>query len=174
MANWSKIKLSPTVRTIILIATPAVVVDQMSKYAAFYYFRYPSEYLPPNSASRPLIPNFLDITCSLNTGVAFGMGQGMNLFFTLFTAIIIVVMMYNHALFTINKVSTWGFALVISGAVGNLIDRIFYDAVRDFIDTHWYEHHWPIFNVADSCISVGVVMLLLASFKESKADTLDP
>ena len=93
------------------------------------------------------------------------MGQNMNLFFTIFTAIIIFLMIYNYKAFALCKVSTWGLALIVSGAIGNLIDRIVYSGVRDFIDTHWYEHHWPIFNVADSCITIGVALLLFTGWK---------
>ena len=51
--------------------------------------------------------------------------------------------------------------LVLAGALGNIIDRIRFGVVIDFIDVHWYEYHWPAFNVADCAISVGVTILLL-------------
>lgn len=168
MANW--LKINSTLRSILLIAIPAVAVDQISKHLAFKYFLYPSEHLPPNSYSLPLIENFLSLTCSRNTGVAFGLGQDMNLFFTIFTAVVIFMLLYYYRHFALTKASTVGFALVIGGAIGNLIDRVFYSAVRDFIDVHWYEHHWPIFNIADSCISVGVVLLLISSWQQEKAE----
>jgi len=60
----------------------------------------------------------------------------------------------------------WALALIFSGAIGNLIDRIRFGEVIDFVDAHWYQHHWPAFNVADSCISVGVALLLLDMLRD--------
>jgi signal peptidase II len=59
-------------------------------------------------------------------------------------------------------------ALVFSGAVGNLIDRIRLGEVIDFLDVHWYRHHWPAFNVADSAITVGVALMLLDMWQEER------
>ena len=52
---------------------------------------------------------------------------------------------------------------VLGGAVGNLVDRVRYGEVIDFLDVHWRGHHWPAFNVADSCITIGITILLLES-----------
>jgi signal peptidase II len=51
------------------------------------------------------------------------------------------------------------FALIMGGAIGNLIDRVRFDEVIDFLDVHWYQYHWPAFNIADSAITVGVAIL---------------
>jgi signal peptidase II len=51
------------------------------------------------------------------------------------------------------------FSLVLGGAIGNLIDRLRFDAVIDFLDVHWYQYHWPAFNIADAAISCGVAIL---------------
>lgn len=60
-------------------------------------------------------------------------------------------------------------SLVLGGAVGNLYDRISYGYVIDFIDVYYQAHHWPVFNIADSAISVGVVMMLVDVFKSDKS-----
>ena len=63
----------------------------------------------------------------------------------------------------------WGAVVlggILGGAVGNLIDRIRYGVVVDFLDAHVHQYHWPVFNVADSAISVGVTLLLLEMFLE--------
>ncbi len=69
--------------------------------------------------------------------------------------------------------TAWGMhlslGLILGGAVGNVIDRIRLGEVVDFIGVHWYQHHWPAFNVADSAISVGVTILLLISLQEELA-----
>ncbi len=58
--------------------------------------------------------------------------------------------------------------MIFSGAVGNLIDRIRLGEVIDFLDVHWYRHHWPAFNVADSLICVGVFLLAIDMILEEK------
>ena len=62
-----------------------------------------------------------------------------------------------------------GFALIIGGAIGNLIDRISFGRVTDFLDFHLGIHHWPVFNVADSAITVGVILLILDSVLSERA-----
>jgi signal peptidase II len=58
--------------------------------------------------------------------------------------------------------------LILGGAIGNLIDRLRLGEVIDFLDVHWFQHHWPAFNVADSAICVGVGMLLLAQWRDGR------
>lgn len=60
-------------------------------------------------------------------------------------------------------------AMVLGGAIGNLYDRISYGYVIDFIDVYYQAHHWPVFNIADSAISIGVVMMLVDAFKTDKS-----
>jgi signal peptidase II len=62
----------------------------------------------------------------------------------------------------------WGLCLIISGALGNGLDRLWLGQVIDFIDVHWYAYHWPAFNVADSSICIGVGLLLLDSFRAAR------
>jgi signal peptidase II len=59
---------------------------------------------------------------------------------------------------------SFGLSLIIGGALGNVIDRVRFHAVADFIDAHYQQHHWPAFNVADSCIVAGAGILMLSSF----------
>ena len=70
---------------------------------------------------------------------------------------------YQHTL------TLWGLCLIIGGAMGNGIDRLWLGQVIDFIDVHWYAYHWPAFNVADSSICIGVGLLLLDSFRAAKS-----
>lgn len=162
------IKTSWHIKIIGLIVTICIIVDQASKSLAFYYLTPPFKYLSNGTYSLPIINNYFDLTCSLNTGIAFGMGQNLNIFFTIFTTIIIFSMGYFYKQFAVDNISTYGFSLIFGGAIGNLIDRIFYNAVRDFIDIHYYNHHWPIFNIADSCISIGVGLIIMSSFVQNK------
>ncbi|MFZ2950636.1 MAG: signal peptidase II, partial [Desulfuromonadaceae bacterium] len=66
------------------------------------------------------------------------------------------------------KLAHTSLAMIFSGAVGNLIDRVRLGEVIDFLDVHWYRHHWPAFNVADSLICVGVFLLAIDMILEEK------
>ena len=103
----------------------------------------------------PVLP-FFELSYVENTGAAFGLGHGANGFFIVVSAVLIGVLF--RLLRRWPQKDLWlqaGGALVLTGAVANLYDRIAYRFVVDFL----YLHHWPVFNVADSCITVGAVML---------------
>ena len=95
----------------------------------------------------------------LNTGAAFGFLAGNNLLFIIITLILLIVLSY---LFFKLKESRLGLLFVIAGAFGNLIDRIFFKGVIDFIHLGF----WPTFNLADVFIVVGVIFLLWKSFRQ--------
>ena len=110
--------------------------------------------------SQPLIPGIFHLTLVHNTGTAFGLFQDHNLFFVILSAAVIIVL--GIILFRGERkgqsVFSWvPLALVLGGAIGNLIDRIRFGYVIDFVDLRV----WPVFNLADSCITVGIVWLLL-------------
>ncbi len=112
--------------------------------------------------SQPIIRNVLHLTLVHNTGTAFGLFQDRNLFFVVLSAVVIAglaVLLFKEEKKT-NSVFSWApLVLLLGGAVGNLIDRLRFGYVIDFIDFRF----WPVFNVADSCITVGIVWLLLTS-----------
>jgi len=103
----------------------------------------------------PVLP-FFDFSYVENTGAAFGLGRGANGFFIAISLVMIAVL--TRLLRRWPQDNLWlqaGGTLVLSGAVGNLYDRLVYRFVVDFL----FLHHWPVFNVADSCITVGAVLL---------------
>ncbi len=103
----------------------------------------------------PLIP-FFDLTYVENTGAAFGMGRGANRLLTFVSiALIIALQRMRRHWPKDDPWLQWGALLVTAGAVGNLYDRVTSGFVVDFL----HLHHWPVFNVADSCITIGAVML---------------
>lgn len=103
----------------------------------------------------PLLP-FFDLTYVENTGAAFGMGKGANGFFVLVSLGLTGALAWMMRKWPQDKLwLQWGGLLVVSGALGNLYDRLAYSFVVDFL----HLHHWPVFNVADSCISVGACLL---------------
>ncbi len=74
------------------------------------------------------------------------------------------MLLYFHKTPENQRLTLFSFAMIISGAIGNFIDRIFHGEVIDFLYFHWYKHYWPAFNVADSCITIGVIFLLWEMF----------
>lgn len=116
-------------------------------------------------SSVPVIDGFFNIVYVLNPGAAFSFLHDMNdsyrqIFFVTVTIIAVFILFYIFAVEK-SKLSITGFALIIGGAVGNLIDRIYIGKVVDFLDFYYSTYHFPAFNVADSCITVGVSLIII-------------
>lgn len=128
--------------------------------------------------SRPIIPGFLSLTLVHNTGAAFGILAGESsplrtVFFLVVSVVAMgVVLWLLWRLRPEQKVEAVALSLIFGGAVGNVIDRIRFGKVIDFIDVFYRSYHWPAFNVADAAISVGVFFLFwcLIVRKEPPAD----
>lgn len=121
--------------------------DRLTKYWALHW-------LEPRGAV-PLLP-FFHLTYVENTGAAFGIGHRRNGFFIGFSIVLLAALLYMQRKW--RKENLWlqtGLLLVSAGALGNLYDRIAYGFVVDFLDFRV----WPVFNVADSCVSVGAACL---------------
>lgn len=122
--------------------------------------------------SIELLENFAHLTHVRNPGAAFGILADHSLRLPFF--ILVSVVAACGILWYLRKEKggslrlQLGLGLIFSGALGNLIDRIRFSEVIDFIDLHWYQYHWPAFNVADSAICVGVGLLLLDSWIEER------
>lgn len=134
-----------------------ITIDQIFKY----YILINKENLPNN-----IINGVLNFTYCENRGIAFGIGQGGAKIFALITLLIIIVALIYIA-FKFNKLkglTVFGIALVISGGIGNLIDRLFRGYVIDYIDFSEIVD-FPIFNFADICIVVGVIIIGISHLK---------
>ena len=105
---------------------------------------------------------FINIQLIWNEGVAFGLfAFNDKFFYNLITGFIIVIILI--LIFFIRKtngIEKYSFLIILAGALGNVFDRFFYSAVPDFIDIHYQNFHWFIFNVADIFITIGVVLLM--------------
>ena len=144
------------------LAALVVAVDQWSK---FFIRRTVDLY-----ESIVVVPSFFQITHTRNSGGAFSLFAGADdavrvPFFLAVSLVAIVALLYF-----VRSVEPRRWSLLVAlggilgGAVGNLIDRMLSGQVTDFLDVHWHDYHWPVFNVADSCIPVGVLVLLAHSF----------
>lgn len=149
------------------IAGLVVLLDQVSKAWVLQSFRL--------YESRPVVEGWFHLTYVRNPGAAFGLFAGRAEafrvpFFLIVTAIALVaIAIIAWRLPKGRPVLLSALALVFGGAVGNLIDRIRWGEVVDFLDVFWRTHHWPAFNVADSAISVGMTLLIAAELLGGKA-----
>jgi len=108
--------------------------------------------------SIPIIKNILHFTYITNTGSAFGLFKGFNLIFVLFSIIVILVIFYFlKKIKNDERLLQFSVGLLLGGTTGNLIDRIFYGAVIDFIDFRI----WHVFNIADSTVTISVISLII-------------
>lgn len=121
--------------------------------------------------SVEVIPGLLNLTHVLNTGAAFGVLNSLDFAYKsilvslLATAALGAIVFYAMTLGSETRLSRLALTLVVAGAVGNLIDRFVSGAVVDFVDVYWGSWHFWAFNVADSCISIGAVLLILDMFR---------
>jgi signal peptidase II len=151
-------------RLLLGITLPVLVIDQLSKLYIASHLALHQDIV--------LIPNWLDITYTLNPGAAFSLFAAMpawfrSVFLLGLAAGAIVVLLVLLIRDPRASLTSGALALILAGAIGNLIDRVWRGPVVDFILMHYYAHDYPVFNVADSAISVGVVLIIVASFKSS-------
>lgn len=142
---------------LLLIGLLVLGVDQASKAAALTLLR--------QGASVPVLPGF-DLTLWFNTGASFGMLSGlmgdMPLAMASLTGLItawLVVMAVRAR----HPLEAAGFAVIVGGSLGNILDRLLQGAVTDFLDLSWRGWHWPTFNMADVAITIGAVLILISA-----------
>jgi signal peptidase II len=146
-------------RSYLLLSLGVIVADQITKrlVAAGIVLH----------DSREIVAGLVSLTHVRNRGAAFGFLSNADfryqsaLFSLLSVVALAAIAVYALRLPAAQRWAQTALALIMGGAVGNLIDRIAYGFVIDFVDVYWRGHHWPAFNVADSCISIGVAMLIL-------------
>jgi signal peptidase II len=158
------------VKTKIVSAWLAVILvtDQVSKFIV--------DQTMPLHHSIPIIENFFSLTYIRNTGAAFGILAGhpatfrlpFLIFFSLLAIGFIIAML--RRLPQQEKGLITALSFILGGAVGNLIDRVVYGEVIDFLDFYWRNLHWPAFNVADSFITIGVLMTIYYLIKAKGED----
>ncbi|MCX4190071.1 signal peptidase II [Methylophaga sp. OBS3] len=118
----------------------------------------------------PVMP-FFNLTLAYNTGAAFSFlasaGGWQRWFFVILAAVIVTVLtVWLSRLAKTAKLEAISLALIIGGAVGNVVDRLMHGHVIDFLDVYVGTNHWPAFNIADSAICVGAVLLIIDSFRK--------
>lgn len=144
-------------RKIFIIAIFALLIDQISKIVIGLYFKL--------NESIAILKNFFSITLVHNTGAAWSILQNKNILIIIFSIIALVIIYRFMFLFKTNKRNNLAFGLLVGGVFGNMLDRIIYGYVRDFFDFTIFSYDYPVFNVADIFIVVGVILLIIAIIK---------
>lgn len=148
-----------------LITLPILGLDQLTKsYVASHVRLY---------STHPIIPNWLDVTYTLNPGAAFSFLSTMpaaarEIFFLALSCIATVVLLVLISRASTSLGSCVGFAMILGGTLGNFIDRLVRGRVVDFIFFHHAWFSYPVFNVADTAITIGVAMILIMSLAGSR------
>ena len=154
----SRLKFDRKYRKLALVAGIVVILDQITKAMVLKYL--------PLYASINVIPGFFNLIHIHNPGGAFGfMAEGSSsaraLFFLVMSmAAIGLVFDYYRKIPSAYGMLSLGFALILGGALGNLIDRLRMGKVVDFLDVYVRDWHWPAFNVADSAITIGMAIFI--------------
>lgn len=120
-----------------------------------------------------IINNFFSITKVYNTGASFSMLIGYKYLFIIIGIMAIFILFRYLNRFKINKRNIVAFSLLIGGIIGNLIDRVIYSYVIDFIDFTIFNYDAPIFNIADTCICIGAFLLFYAIIKKEDINEID-
>ncbi|SIS37887.1 signal peptidase II [Salimicrobium flavidum] len=138
-----------------------ILIDQITKWLVTMFMEV--------GERIAIVDSFLYLTSHRNQGAAWGILQGQMTFFYIITVIIVAFLVYYMQ--TQAKESKWSgiaLSLLLAGAIGNFIDRLFRKEVVDFVDVYIGNYNYPIFNVADASLSIGVVLFLIATFIEEK------
>ncbi|MBU4261917.1 MAG: lipoprotein signal peptidase [Proteobacteria bacterium] len=154
---------------LVLLAGLIIVVDQLTKWLIMSRFGL--------YEFKVVVPGFFNLTYLHNTGAAFGLLANANpawrpYFFIGIALLALVFVFFAFRQFRQRSpVYVFSFAFIAGGAVGNLIDRVRFGSVVDFLDFYVSRYHWPAFNVADSAIVVGVGLFLMASLLDKDGES---
>jgi signal peptidase II len=156
----------PNLIALSLLTVGALAADQLSKHAV-------EKYTLPGSL-RVLVPGLLNLVHTTNPGVAFGLFADSEnawrapLLITFSVGVIAMLVWLLATGRAGGRAGECGIALILGGAVGNVLDRFLHHSVTDFIDFHVGNHHWYTFNVADSAIVIGAALVVLELFRDAR------
>lgn len=147
----------------VLTTVAVLALDQISKWWILTEVMQPPRLIE--------VTGFLNLVLVWNYGVSFGLfandAEGMR-WVLIAVALAISAVLAVWMVRARTRFQVLSLALVIGGALGNVVDRLVHGAVADFVDVHLFGYHWPAFNVADTGITVGVALLLLDSFRQDR------
>jgi len=160
---------------LLFVSGVLIVIDQYTKFMV-------SLHIPLNYSIK-LVDGFFNLTHIRNSGVAFGLFASQQseykalMFISISIIAIMAILVIFHQTPKEKKIVQTGLILIFSGAIGNLIDRSLHGEVIDFVDFFIEGYHFPAFNIADSCITIGVALMVVDLFcgellQKSSANTL--
>ena len=150
-------KLNKKIQSIIFLS---LILDQISKIVI-------NTNLKENESIK-VIGSFFKLTKVFNEGAAFSLFDGSKVFLIIVSIISILFLLYMMKDFKDSKLNNIAFGFIFGGILGNLIDRLFLGYVRDFLDFNILGFHYPVFNLADSFIVIGVIILIIDLIKGEK------
>ncbi len=133
-----------------------IIIDQATKYLAV------------NTLSQSVpIYTFFSLTLTFNRGISFGMFNGQQQLLLIAVAVVIIIGLILMLIFMQSKniIIISAIAMIVAGSIGNIIDRIIFGAVVDFLDFHYLGYYFPVFNVADSAICLGAAIMVYGEYK---------
>ncbi len=139
----------------LILATAVMLADQAAKWAVLDFFS--------TRADPVQITSFFNLVLAWNRGISFSMFHSEEAYAPFALAALALAISIGLGFWLRRIDQRWpatGVGLVIGGAIGNVVDRLRFGAVVDFLDLHWAEYHWPAFNIADSAITIGVLFLI--------------
>lgn len=144
-----------------VIAILVIIMDQLSKWWIVVNLEL--------GERLTIITNWLYFTSHRNKGAAFGILQNQMLLFVIVTVIVVIGIIYYLQRKVVYRGTGVAFGLILGGAIGNFLDRLFRGEVVDFIDVNLFAYtDFPIFNIADSSLVIGVILLMLFTLKEEE------
>lgn len=144
-----------------IIALIVIAIDQISKWLVRSTMEIGEQI--------PIIENFFYLTSHRNTGAAWGILEGrMGFFYAITILVVIGVIYYMHKYAKNDALLATGLSLFLGGAIGNFIDRLIFQEVTDFFDFIIFGYNFPIFNIADSALTVGVIIIIIATILDER------
>lgn len=138
-------------KIIYLIGAVVLIIDQLTKMFI--------------DKSKTIIEGFFYLNPVNNHGAAWSMFNNQTIFLIIVSLVILIALFRYQVFFKMNIRNKIAFGLVYGGLLGNLLDRVMFGYVRDFLDFTIFGYNYPIFNLADTCLVIGVIFLIIAIFK---------
>ncbi|MFA1818643.1 signal peptidase II [Virgibacillus oceani] len=144
-----------------LIALVIIGIDQLTKWIIASTMEL--------GERIPIIENFFYITSHRNAGAAWGILKGQMTFFYIITVLVVIgIIFYMQKYAKESKLLAVSLSFILGGAIGNFIDRLLHQEVVDFLDFHIFGYNFPIFNVADSALTIGVILVIIATIIDER------
>ena len=142
----------------IILTIVFLILDIISKLLIDYYFEL--------NDSKVIINNFFYITKVYNEGASWSIMWGMRILLIIISILVLIALFYYQKKFIMNNRNILSFSLLYAGIVGNLLNRLIYGYVIDFLDFKIFGYNYPVFNIADICIVIGIFLLIIAIIKK--------